>query len=582
MKKRNKKTENAQEQNPVLDLALEGTYGATPFVRSTLTTSECMLMVVISLLPCAGFAIYSYGLQAAILIGVSIGSCVAFELVAGLIFQRRLTIRDWSAVVTGLIGALLLPVNVPLIYPVIAAGVSIVGAKMLFGGIGRNILNPAAVGHLVLTILYYPVMTNYGSYMYGQETPLRLLATGMQPDLKQMLFGTVPGMMGTTCVIAIMAGAIFLLALGLIGAIMPFCAILGFTVCYVLFGINGLSYYYVAANLAGGGLLFVFFFMTADYSTRPLTRKGRIIYGTLVGILTFVYRYFGFIEEGAIYALLTANVFSRLIDAKTMPKPFGTRQVQKTIRLKSTGKNQRGLSAEQEEEVDRSQSEADFEEFMRSVMPADAAKGSETAGTINKTAVETFNNRKQVMPRVKRQSAAAQTGQPEPFMQNVPVNNTMQQNRSSREPQTFNTAPPAGWNPQMAPVEPIDMAQNLPQPETRYTSEYAQYIARQEQKRQLEEQRRRYEQERLRAALEEEESLKAAAETEEESLKAAAEMGEESLKAAAETEESLKAAAETEEESLNTDAEAEAENPEIIIETAEAIIETEINQEPQQ
>ncbi len=151
-------------------------YRHAPFSRSRLTTSECMFCVILSLLPAAGHGIYNYGMHAALLIFISIASAVLCELSADAVLRKGVTIPDYSCIVTGLVGALLLPPSVPLYYPVVANAAAIIGAKMLFGGIGKNILNPAATGNLLLMIVFRTRMRDFhGGVFAAGEEPLQSL-----------------------------------------------------------------------------------------------------------------------------------------------------------------------------------------------------------------------------------------------------------------------------------------------------------------------------------------------------------------------------------------------------------------------
>lgn len=282
-----------------------------------------MLAVVVALLPAAGFGIYHFGINALILICVTITSCVATEFICGKLMKKDVTIGDFSAVVTGLLLALSLPPTAPWWIGVTGSIFAIVVLKMLFGGIGKNLLNPALGARCFLLLVFPGIMTNFECDAYTGATPLVQLKEGITPDVLSMVTGKTGGSIGETSMIAILAGACFLLLLGIIDLRIPGGYIVSFVIFLCVFGGQGIDLAYISAHLAGGGLMLGAFFMATDYATRPITKKGQYLYGVFLGILTGIFRIFGPFPEGVTYAILIGNLSVPLIERITLPKAFG-------------------------------------------------------------------------------------------------------------------------------------------------------------------------------------------------------------------------------------------------------------------
>jgi RnfABCDGE-type electron transport complex D subunit len=300
---------------------------SNPHVRDKITTSKIMLAVIISLLPASLFGIYNFGWYALVLILVTIASCVASEYVFNVITKRKQTINDLSAVVTGLLLALNLPSTLPWWMAVIGGVFSIIIVKMLFGGLGQNFMNPALGGRCFLMISFTSAMTNF-SYISDWEavsgaTPLAILENGGAVNTMDMLIGRTGGTIGETSVIALMIGAIFLCAIGVIDAAIPVTYIVTLAVFVAIFGGHGLDVNYICAHICGGGVILGAFFMATDYVTSPITPAGKIIFGLCLGILTGIFRIFGPSAEGVSYAIIFCNLLVPLIERVTVPKAFG-------------------------------------------------------------------------------------------------------------------------------------------------------------------------------------------------------------------------------------------------------------------
>ncbi len=296
---------------------------SNPHIRSKVTTSNIMLAVVIALLPAAGFGIYNFGLDALILILITVVTTVMTEFVYEKAMHKKVTIGDYSAVVTGLLLALNLPASAPWWIGVIGGIFAILVVKMLFGGLGQNFMNPALGARCFLLISYTSIMCNFECDAYSGATPLANLKAGESVNILDMVVGRTSGTIGETSMIAIVIGACFLLLLGVIDLKIPGSYIISFAVFVILFGGHGFDPAYIAAHLSGGGLMLGAFFMATDYVTRPVTRKGQYLYGIVLGLLTGIFRIFGPSAEGVSYAIILGNLLVPLIEKITMPRAFG-------------------------------------------------------------------------------------------------------------------------------------------------------------------------------------------------------------------------------------------------------------------
>ena len=295
---------------------------SNPHIRSNVTTQKIMAAVIIALLPTTGFGIYNFGWKALLLIVVTVATAVLTEYLYGL-YRKKTTISDLSAVVTGLLLAINLPVGVPWWVGVMGAVFAILVVKMLFGGLGQNFMNPALGARCFLVISFPALMTNFACDAYSGATPLAALKAGESVNVQAMMIGNIAGTIGETSMVAIVLGASFLIWFGIIDLKIPGSYIISFVVFVVIFGGRGFDYNYIMAQLAGGGLMLGAFFMATDYVTRPITVKGQYVYGIFLGIMTGIFRIFGPGAEGVSYAIILGNLLVPLIEKMTMPKAFG-------------------------------------------------------------------------------------------------------------------------------------------------------------------------------------------------------------------------------------------------------------------
>ena len=303
---------------------------SSPHVRAKDSTSRIMLYVIIALLPTSLFGIYNFGLKALLLILITIAACVATEWIFDKIVHKKNTIGDLSAVVTGLLLALNLPVSLPWWEAVIGGVFAIAIVKCIFGGLGQNFMNPALGARCFLLIAFAADMTNFnvtrnGVDVYTGATPLALIReSGLSAvNVRDMLVGNTAGTIGETSVISILIGAIILILLGVIDLKIPGAYIITFAVFMFLFGASRFDCSYVVAQLCGGGLMLGAFFMATDYVTSPITPKGKIIFGICCGLLTGIFRCFGANAEGVSFSIILSNILVPLIERFTVPKAFG-------------------------------------------------------------------------------------------------------------------------------------------------------------------------------------------------------------------------------------------------------------------
>lgn len=296
---------------------------SNPHIRSGATTGNIMLTVVLALLPTAGFGIYNFGVRAFVLMVVTVLSAVLTEFLFEKLCKKPVTVGDFSAVVTGLLLALNLPVSVPLWIGVLGGVFAILVVKMLFGGLGQNFMNPALGARCFLLISFTSLMNNFECDAYTGPTPLAVLKEGGSVDILDMFLGKTAGTIGETSMLAILIGACILLITGIIDLRIPGTYIVTFLLFVVLFGGHGFDPAFLSAQLAGGGLMLGAFFMATDYVTRPVTKRGQYVYGVILGVLTGIFRLFGPSAEGVSYAIIISNLLVPLIEKVTLPKAFG-------------------------------------------------------------------------------------------------------------------------------------------------------------------------------------------------------------------------------------------------------------------
>ena len=308
---------------------------SSPHVRAKDDTSRIMLYVIIALMPTTFFGIFNFGLRALLLVAVCIITCVLSEFLFEKAVGKKSTIKDLSAVVTGLLLALNLPHTLPVWQAVLGSVFAIVVVKMLFGGLGQNFMNPALGGRGFLLISFAATMTNFEYDGVASATPLAMLKNGEAVNTLDMLIGRCGGTIGETSAICILIGAIILILLGVIDLTIPGVYILSFAIFIILFGGHGFDATFFFFFFCGGGLMLGAFFMATDYVTSPITPMGKIIFGICLGVLTGVFRIFGNSAEGVSYAIIFSNLLVPLIEKVTVPRAFGVVRPKKVKEVKS-------------------------------------------------------------------------------------------------------------------------------------------------------------------------------------------------------------------------------------------------------
>jgi len=318
----------------------------SPHVHSGETVKKIMWAVVFALLPAFLVSIYYFGLPVIIVTLVSITSCIVFEyLIQRFLIKGNSTISDGSAVITGLLLALNLPSNLPLIWVVLGALFAIGVSKMAFGGLGMNIFNPALAGRVFLLIARPVEMTSWptpepiwslGADVITGPTPLGILKEGIKngetmdavsaklPTYADMLLGHMGGSFGEVSAIALLLGALFLLFRKVITWHIPVSFILtSFVFAAILNLVNPEIYVNPFFHIVTGGLILGAFYMATDMVTSPISPIGMIIFGVGCGLLTIIIRVFGAYPEGVSFAILLMNGVTPLINKGFKPKKFG-------------------------------------------------------------------------------------------------------------------------------------------------------------------------------------------------------------------------------------------------------------------
>ena len=327
------------------------TVSNSPHLVTSLDTTKTMLFVVAALCPAAVMSIVYFGVPAVVLIAVCMAACAFFEWAYEKILNKPVTVRDGSALVTGLILALNLPANLtrlesiqypifmPILIAIIGSFVAIVIVKQLFGGMGRNFANPAIVGRITLFLSFTSFMSCWPTTNFQKidavtsATPLGYLADGSlayAPSLKDMFLGNIGGAMGETCALAILIGAIFLIAMKIISPIIP-VSFVGtvFVFSFLYYAISGtapdgLSPLYMACfHVFAGGVMFGAVFCATDYVTSPIMPLGKLMFGIGCGLVTMIIRLFCSYPEGVSFAILFMNIMTPHFDEFAQDRLYG-------------------------------------------------------------------------------------------------------------------------------------------------------------------------------------------------------------------------------------------------------------------
>ena len=315
----------------------ELTISSSPHVHSATTTKTIMRDVLIALAPAMLVAVYVFGLRAITVTAVSVAACVFFEWLYCKMTGMHCKIYDLSACVTGVLLAFVCPVTIPYWTIVLGALFAIMLVKMLFGGLGRNIVNPALAGRafmfswpVLMSTWVKPGFANAAGVFSTADavtaaTPLANMHQGImcEEPIMDLFLGTIGGCIGETSAIALLIGFAYLLYRKVISARIPLFYIGTVAVLTFLFPLGNDRIAWMAAQVFGGGLMLGAIFMATDYVTSPVTKLGQIVYAIGCGLLTVLIRYFGGYNEGVSYAILIMNACVVLLDRIGRPVKFG-------------------------------------------------------------------------------------------------------------------------------------------------------------------------------------------------------------------------------------------------------------------
>ena len=315
---------------------------SNPHIRGSETTRSIMLDVIIAMLPALAFAIFNFGLRALTLTAVSVVGCIFWEWLYRKLMKKPQSIGDLSCVVTGMLLAFVCPVHMPYWMILIGDFFAIIVVKQLFGGIGKNFLNPALAGRAVLLASYAGTMTSWADPAAAKApiigsmadvvttaTPLAIMKTGdfsvltSTYGVSNMFIGQIPGSLGEVSALALLIGGAYLIWRKVINWQTPVAYIATVAVLTFLFPKQGSGLEWMLYSIFGGGLFLGAFFMATDYATSPVTKKGQLIFGIGCGLFTVLIRYFGSYNEGVCYSIMVMNLLVALIDKYTKPTRFG-------------------------------------------------------------------------------------------------------------------------------------------------------------------------------------------------------------------------------------------------------------------
>lgn len=319
------------ELTEILSKKLE--LASSPHVHSKWSTRYAMMSVIIALVPAVISAVVVFGPYQLVIIAVSIFFAVLTEFVIKKMRKQDISIKDSSAILTGLLLALILPPNYSLVMTALGSIVAIAVGKEVFGGLGFNIFNPALVGRAFLQAAYPVPMTTWVKPNFAVDgvtsaTPLASYKfDGVATDLMPMFLGNTGGCLGETSVIALLLGGIVLVAMKIVNWRVPVSMLIGALIFGGIFWlVDPASYANPIYHIFAGGFMFGAFYMASDWVTSPLTNKGLWIFGFGIAFVIIIIRLFGGLPEGVMYAILFMNTFVPLINKYTVPKLFGEKK----------------------------------------------------------------------------------------------------------------------------------------------------------------------------------------------------------------------------------------------------------------
>ena len=304
------------------------TVASSPHIRGDFRTSRLMLDVVIALLPALLVGTFVLGVRALAVTAVCVAAAVGSEWLYSLVTKTRNTIIDGSALVTGVLLSMTLPVTVPFWLAAIGGVFAIVVVKLLCGGLGQNIFNPALTARALMMLIYPVGMVRYqGLDGITAATPLHHMVMPALPEesILDMFLGNCPGSIGEISALALLVGGAYLVYRKVISPRIPVAYLGTVAVLTLVFSKTGDPLSWMLYSLFSGGVMLGAIFMATDYATSPATAMGQIVYGIGCGALTVFFRYFGLYPEGVTYSILLMNALTWVIDRYTAPRRFGVK-----------------------------------------------------------------------------------------------------------------------------------------------------------------------------------------------------------------------------------------------------------------
>ena len=303
------------------------TVASSPHIRGNFRTNRIMLDVILGLCPALLVGCFVLGMRALVVTAVSVAAAVGTEWLYSFLTKTRNTVIDGSAAVTGMLLAMTLPASVPYWQAAVGAVFAILFVKLLFGGLGQNIFNPALAARAFLLLVYPVGLTRYaGLDGVTTATPLHHMVMPALPEesILDMFLGRCPGSIGEISALALLLGGVYLLYRRVISIRIPAAYLGTVAVLTLIFSKTGDPISWMLYSLFSGGLMLGAIFMATDYATSPATPVGQVVYGIGCGVLTIVFRYYGLFPEGVTYAILIMNAFVWFIDRHTAVRRFGT------------------------------------------------------------------------------------------------------------------------------------------------------------------------------------------------------------------------------------------------------------------
>ena len=304
------------------------TVTSSPHIRGDFRTSRLMLDVVLALIPALIVGVVVLGFRALLVTLISMAAAVVAEYLYSWILKKRNTIIDGSALVTGMLFAMTLPSTVPYWIAAVGSALAIVAAKLLCGGLGQNIINPALFARAFMLVLFPAALTHYPALSVdalSSSTPLHHMVMPALPEesILDMFLGNCPGSIGELSALALILGGIYLVARKVISARIPVAYLATVAVITFVFHKTDDALSWMLYSLFSGGVMLGAIFMATDYVTSPVTKKGQVVYGIGCGVLTVIFRYYGLFPEGVTYAILLMNLCVWVIDRYTAPRIYG-------------------------------------------------------------------------------------------------------------------------------------------------------------------------------------------------------------------------------------------------------------------